>query len=475
MQQGVVRIHASAEDFYQESVRYDAQVLQTIMHSLAHDTILRTALARRDRAALLQHAEPHFAELQRDFNITHFYFTTPDRVNLLRVHAPLRYGDVIDRITTLQAEASGTIAYGVELGFLGTFTLRLVSPWFDEQSHKLIGYVELGMEIDQVLNKLEEFFGLQVITMVYKTSLQRDQWEAGMRALGRTPRWDRFPDIVASERSTDRIPPLIAEHLVGDKLMTRNTSMELTEGGFTYQMIHLPLHDAGGRNVAQMILLADVTRDVNKMRKTLYTSSFAMLSAGIILFIIFYWLIGQVGRRIEQDEQALQNLAIRDGLTELYNHRTFYSLLEDELQRSMRYTRPLSLLMLDIDRFKRVNDIYGHRAGDTVLHELSDLLMQQARATDRVCRYGGEEMMLILPEIDTADAMDIAERLRRTVETHIFIIPDEKPISITVSIGVAVYPGDADTKEALVAAADTAMYQAKQTGRNRVCAHAQST
>ena len=475
LQQGVVRIHASAQHFYEESVRYDAQVLQAIMHSLEHDTILRAALARRDRSALLQHAEPLFKELRHDFNITHFYFTGVDRVNLLRVHTPLRYGDVIDRITTLQAESSGTIAYGIELGPLGTFTLRLVSPWYDEPSHKLIGYVELGMETDQVLNKLEDFFGIRAITTIYKTSLQRDKWEAGMRALGRTPHWDRFPNVVASEYSTNKIPPLIAKHINHEGIIASNSRMEVTDGGFNYQMLHLPLHDASGCEVAQMILLADVTQETKQMQETMYVTSSAMFFAGIVLFILFYWLIGKIGRRIEQDEKALQNLAIRDGLTGLYNHRTFYSLLEDELQRSLRYARPLSLLMLDIDHFKQVNDTYGHQAGDTVLQGLSELLIQQARATDRVCRYGGEEIILILPETDIEAAMGIAERLRRTVEVHVFILPDEKPISITVSVGVAIYPGDADTKESLVAAADAAMYQAKQTGRNRVCAHAPST
>ena len=118
--------------------------------------ILSLALAQRDRDMLLKHATPLFKDIRRDYKITHFYFTGIDRVNLLRVHAPLRYGDTIDRITTLQAEHSGTVAYGVELGPLGTFTLRLVSPWYDPKTNKLIGYVELGMEIDQIIHKLEK-------------------------------------------------------------------------------------------------------------------------------------------------------------------------------------------------------------------------------------------------------------------------------------------------------------------------------
>jgi diguanylate cyclase (GGDEF)-like protein len=469
LQQGVLSIPGSAQDFYQESVRYDEKVLLAIMHTLDRNTKLHAALAQLDRVALLQLAKPLFEDLRRDFNITHLYFTGPDRVNLLRVHTPLRYGDVIDRITMLRAESSGEKAYGVELGPLGTFTLRLVSPWYDEQSHKLIGYVELGLEIDQVLNKLEKFFGVQVITTVYKKFLQRDKWEAGMRALGRTPHWDHFPNMVASERSTDKVPPLIAEHIMRDEIMTGNMSVELTKDGINYQMIQLPLHDTGGREVAQMVLLADVTPAENKIRDTMYISSLAMISAGVTLFIIFYWLIGKVGQRIEHDEQKLQNLAIHDGLTGLYNHRTFYSLLEDELKRSLRHIRPLALLMLDIDHFKRVNDTCGHQAGDLILRELSDLLMQQAREIDRVCRYGGEEMILILLETDTEMAINIAERIRKAVETHVFDINAEKQLSITVSIGVASYPLNADTKETLVTAADDAMYRAKQSGRNRVC------
>jgi diguanylate cyclase (GGDEF)-like protein len=474
LQQGVIGFHALAQSFYYESIRYDTQLLQGLLHSLGHDALLNTELTRRDRAALLQHANPHFEEFKRDFNITHFYFSGPGRVNLLRVHAPLWHGDIINLITTLQAEASGMMAYGVELGPLGTFTLRVVSPWYDEDTHKLIGYVELGMETDQVLNRLEDFFDLQVVTIVYKKFLQRDKWEAGMRALGRTPHWDRFPNLVTSERSSDTISPLIVEHLKNDKIMTNNTSMEVKKGGQTYQMLHLPLMDAGGREIAKMILLADVTLPVNMMWETMYIGSIAMLSAGTILFIFFYWLVGKVGQRIEYNEQALQNLAIRDGLTGLYNHRTSYSLLEDELNRSRRYTRPLALLMLDIDHFKRVNDTCGHRAGDLVLCELSELLMHHAREIDHVCRYGGEEMILILPETDTEMAMNIAERIRKAVETQVFDVSDEKQLSITISIGVASYPVHAETKEALVTAADNAMYQAKQSGRNRVCVYTET-
>ncbi len=176
-----------------------------------------------------------------------------------------------------------------------------------------------------------------------------------------------------------------------------------------------------------------------------------------------------MAEKLEKSQAKLQELATHDGLTGLYNHRTFHKLLEDELARAKRFNRPVSLLMLDLDHFKRVNDEHGHLAGDAILKGLSDLLTRQARAIDRVCRYGGEEITIILPEADTDGAAGIAERLRVAVGQEPFDIGEGRAIHIAVSIGLASWPAQAATAEALVSAADSAMYAAKQAGRNRVC------
>ncbi|MDP2030742.1 MAG: diguanylate cyclase [Thiobacillus sp.] len=171
---------------------------------------------------------------------------------------------------------------------------------------------------------------------------------------------------------------------------------------------------------------------------------------------------------LEQNQKALYELATRDGLTGLYNHQTFYALLADELARAQRFKRPVALLMLDIDHFKRVNDTHGHQAGDAILKGLSELLNRQARAIDRVCRYGGEEIAVILPETDPDTAANIAERLRASVEAQPFDINTGAPVRITVSIGVASWPLHGDGADTLVAAADAALYAAKRSGRNRI-------
>jgi two-component system cell cycle response regulator len=171
---------------------------------------------------------------------------------------------------------------------------------------------------------------------------------------------------------------------------------------------------------------------------------------------------------LETSRMELTELANHDGLTGLYNHQRFYTLLNEELARGKRFDRPVSLLLLDIDHFKRVNDAHGHQAGDTVLKGLSRLLVHQARTIDRVCRYGGEEICVILPETALDVAASMAERLRLAVEAYSFAIHAGAPLRITVSIGVASWPVHANDAHALVAATDTALYAAKRGGRNRV-------
>src|SRR6267142_2267967 len=166
-------------------------------------------------------------------------------------------------------------------------------------------------------------------------------------------------------------------------------------------------------------------------------------------------------------EQA-ERLATTDGLTGLLNRRTFNAQLQGRLREALRYNRPLSLLLLDVDHFKRVNDTFGHPAGDAVLKGIAAVAQKQARETDIVARYGGEEMALILPETDAAGAHAIAERIRKAIgaTSH----PTERgAIQVTVSIGLATSPCPGDA-EAVLEAADKALYRAKQGGRNRVVA-----
>jgi diguanylate cyclase (GGDEF)-like protein len=166
--------------------------------------------------------------------------------------------------------------------------------------------------------------------------------------------------------------------------------------------------------------------------------------------------------------ESLQIQAVRDALTGLYNRRYLEQALERELRRSVREKTTVSLLMVDIDYFKRINDTMGHAAGDDVLRELGRFLLSQLRTYDIACRFGGEEFTLILPGSSVDNAVRQAERIRTGVKEVAFS-SEGKPIGpISISIGVAAHPGDGESTEQLLAAADAALYRAKSEGRDRV-------
>lgn len=172
---------------------------------------------------------------------------------------------------------------------------------------------------------------------------------------------------------------------------------------------------------------------------------------------------------LNEANENLHVLATTDGLTGAYNQRYFYERLETELERALRYSHPLPLLIADIDDFKHYNDKHGHLAGDKVLRDVAECFRKGIRNVDIFARYGGEEFAVLMPEADPNEAEIIADRVRGIIESEPFPNMASQPLGkITVSIGIASYSHDSDTPENLVMKADKAMYRAKSLGKNRV-------
>jgi len=200
-------------------------------------------------------------------------------------------------------------------------------------------------------------------------------------------------------------------------------------------------------------------------------------------------------RELKDAMKELAALAVRDGLTGLYNHRFFQESFSAEISRAKRHDRQVSLLFIDVDNFKNYNDVAGHPAGDELLRQLSKIVSSTSRVedfssrsviggvqsrtaeegtprgrdSDLVARYGGEEFVIMLPETPKSGALVRAERLREFVEAYPFALREKQPLGVvSISIGVATFPDDGATREAVLSAADTALYRAKNEGRNRV-------
>ncbi|MFN3480058.1 MAG: diguanylate cyclase [Thermodesulfovibrionales bacterium] len=168
--------------------------------------------------------------------------------------------------------------------------------------------------------------------------------------------------------------------------------------------------------------------------------------------------------------QEVRQLATIDGLTGLYNHRAFQEKIETEIERARRFGSKVSLLMMDIDNFKRLNDTYGHNMGDEVLRRIGCKIVENVRHIDFAARYGGEEFAVVLPETNLEGAKITAERIREAIKDY-RITHGKNLISVTVSIGVSTYPDSASSRMDLIEKADSALYEAKRSGKDRVCSY----
>jgi diguanylate cyclase (GGDEF)-like protein len=386
----------------------------------------------------------------------------------LRVHKPQRFGDKINRFTMLEAESISSTSSGIELGTLGTFTLRHVTPWYDS-NQKLIGYVELGMEIDSIFDSIEQYHSTTLYMLIAKKFLNKDSWIEGMAMLGHKDNWDLLDQFVVTNLREGR--------LLTDDFIKQYASPEtVVQGGFSlaynnhnYQAMFIPIVDKGKRNVGNMWVFINTDDIVYKSNRLILISTSISTALGILLLVLFFRLVSGIESELRKHQQALRKLATFDGLTGVYNRRSFDMIIVSEFERARRYNKDLSLLIVDIDHFKLVNDKYGHIAGDSVLKELAAKLSGRIRTNDHLARYGGEEFVIILPETPLDMAHLFAERVRTSVGEKDFKVGNNLTALLTLSIGISSFPAQANTIKELVEFADSALYVAKETGRNRVC------
>jgi len=282
-----------------------SQTLEALGQVLIQDPRLRAALKASDRKRLLADYQAVFTKLKADHGLTHFYFISTDRVCLLRVHKPEKHGDLIDRFTMLEAKRSGRTAAGIELGPLGTFTLRSVQPVYD--GNALIGYLELGKEIEEILNYLHKKDNIDITVVIHKDALHRATWETGMKMLNREADWSYFTSDVLIYSSLPRFPVEL-EHFIGKGRHKHNqVSREEVFSGQPWKISVIPLLDVSGTDVGDMLILYNISAAKASYHQVMIIAIGAGLLILGLLFGFLFILLGRIDRSIIIQHTALRN------------------------------------------------------------------------------------------------------------------------------------------------------------------------
>ncbi len=340
----------------EESLKIQSELLGILEDGLLHDRTLADALKTQDKERLMAEHADIFSHLREEHSITHFYFQRPDRTNLLRVHNPDRANDLIDRFTTREAERTGQMASGIELGPLGTFTLRVVRPVLEGGA--LVGYLELGKEIEGILEGLSEKHGVAFAALIFKKALVRKQWESGMEMLGRGADWDRFEEKVIIYSSPKHRADETERFVSESAQLDGNTVAEVGVDGKTWSVMRHPLHDAAGTGVGYLLLMHDISAAKAALHQALFMAAggACVLLAALLGFL--YVLLGKTDRGIQVQQSELtqikraidaSNNAIAIATAEerhFYQNETFtkmfgYELSEfEEMHPSAAYAEP---------------------------------------------------------------------------------------------------------------------------------------
>ena len=293
---------------FDDAINNKADGMRAAVHIVTGDQRVRDALRRKDSARLMNDWRETFAKLQRESKVTHFNFMDRSRFVLLRLHDPKRRGDRIERFVTREAEFTGKLHWGVELGASGSLSLRVVEPVLDRG--ELLGYVELGMEIEGVLrdNSIHGK-GYPIAVVVRKSLLERTQWEANMRLQERIPEWDRMTENVTVYASMGTVPDAFSA--LTDETAHQGhrhdvRSHDIESGGRTWDAVVIPLHDAIGAEIGDILALRDVTLENEALQRNMIRT-FGVATALLAALLGFvYIVLRQTDTGIRRQKAALR-------------------------------------------------------------------------------------------------------------------------------------------------------------------------
>ena len=299
-----------ASNLFYEELDHEARDMERTLDYLMQDATLAQLWMDRDRQALLDYTNIFFHDVCLDYGITHYYFHDTNRVCFLRVHQPDRYGDTIQRQTMAQAVQTGKTASGIELGPLGTFTLRVVKPW--RINGQIQGYLELGKEVEHLAKRIQELLDVELVLIINKEFLDRTAWEKGMAMLGRKADWNEFKHFVLISKTFDIMPETLDRYLHSleecvsdDHLNTVLCNIKVGKNEFRGKPICI--NDASGRDVGDILVLVNVHDQKAAMNRLsmILTIAYVVMFCGLSSTLYFYF--GKIKRKLNATYTYLNN------------------------------------------------------------------------------------------------------------------------------------------------------------------------
>ncbi|MBN2875199.1 MAG: diguanylate cyclase [Spirochaetales bacterium] len=397
---------------------------------------------------------PVYQQMERyHFRQLHFHF--PDTTSFLRMHAPELFGDYLGdiRSTVRTVNQTQTAITAFEEGRIYN-GYRFVYPLFWNGQH--CGSVEVSFAMSSFLSRLRDLKNCDYYFGVRKDIVESTVFESQQSNY----RESTFSTVYLEDGGLSQDHPMSQAFNYKSKALEQLLA-EGRDGGIVSELAGKPVLVLVNhiKNLAANPVGVIISVDNDPAYEVMRGGFFALLivsTFGYVGLVLALYLL-------HTERKRLHIMSSTDSLTGLCNRRTISAVLEHELQRYERYKTPLSVMIIDIDDFKQVNDTYGHEEGDKVLKKLATIMMSTLRSTDTIGRWGGEEFITILQNTPFEAAMIAANKLRESVEKN--QVSEKK--TITISVGVSTYTGK-ETMDTLVGRADTAMYQAKRSGKNRV-------
>jgi len=295
----------SSDKIFKEDIQKGANFLFGLIDFVQKNKELEKAIKNNDVDTLKRAGDTIFKQLKSKHNITHFTFISTDRISLVRLHEPSLFGDKINRYTMLQAEKTGKPSYGLELGLLGTYTIRAVVPWYIDQ--KLIGYIELGDDIDDIIDRIRDTLNIEPFVLIEKKLLNQKNWEAGIKILGYNSSWGILPNYVINNKYKGVIPQSLIRIFSDNSFKKQQIYLFEPSNDIRYNLGYFPISDAKGKEVGVMVLVDNYEDIYHQEINTFAITALLSLSIILILIAFFFKILSSIDHRLTNHNIILEN------------------------------------------------------------------------------------------------------------------------------------------------------------------------